>query len=68
MVTAPSASDRVVIVGAGLAGANVAVTLREEGYRGRIALLGDEAMPPFGRPPRCRRRIFGAAQVLVAGR
>ena len=27
------------------------MTLREEGHRGRIALLGDEATLPFGRPP-----------------
>jgi NADH dehydrogenase FAD-containing subunit len=41
----------VVIVGAGLAGGNAAVTLREEGWRGRIVLLGAEPGIPFGRPP-----------------
>jgi 3-phenylpropionate/trans-cinnamate dioxygenase ferredoxin reductase subunit len=41
----------VVIVGAGLAGGNAAVTLRQEGWRGRIVLLGAEAGIPFGRPP-----------------
>src|SRR5215472_13451837 len=33
--------DRVVIVGAGLAGGTAAVTLRGEGYRGSIVLIGD---------------------------
>ncbi|HEX4754248.1 MAG TPA: FAD-dependent oxidoreductase [Candidatus Dormibacteraeota bacterium] len=50
---------RVVIIGAGLAGANVAVTLREEGHRGRIALLGDEPTPPLGRPPLSKTYLRG---------
>src|SRR6476659_1975651 len=41
----------VVIVGAGLAGGNAAITLRQEGWRGRILLLGSELGVPFGRPP-----------------
>ena len=40
-----------VIVGSGLAGGNAAVTLREEGFKGRIVLVGREAGVPFGRPP-----------------
>ncbi len=41
----------IVIVGGGLAGGNAAVTLREEGYRDRVALIGREPGVPFGRPP-----------------
>jgi 3-phenylpropionate/trans-cinnamate dioxygenase ferredoxin reductase subunit len=41
----------IVIVGGGLAGGNAAVTLREEGYQGRIALVSREVGVPFGRPP-----------------
>ena len=41
----------IVIVGAGLAGGNAAVTLREEGFKGRVALIGREPGVPFGRPP-----------------
>ena len=41
----------IVIVGGGLAGGNAAVTLREEGYRDRVTLVGREAGVPFGRPP-----------------
>ena len=40
-----------VIVGSGLAGGNAAVTLREEGFEGRIVLIGREPGVPFGRPP-----------------
>jgi len=43
--------ERIVIVGAGLAGANTAVALREEGFRGPVVLIGDEPGVPFGRPP-----------------
>jgi 3-phenylpropionate/trans-cinnamate dioxygenase ferredoxin reductase subunit len=49
----------VAIIGAGLAGANVAVTLREEGHRGRITLLGDEPTPPLGRPPLSKGYLRG---------
>jgi 3-phenylpropionate/trans-cinnamate dioxygenase ferredoxin reductase subunit len=41
----------IVIVGTGLAGGNAAVTLREEGFKGRILLIGREPGVPFGRPP-----------------
>jgi len=49
----------VVIVGAGLAGGNAAVTLREEGWRGRIVLLGAEPGIPFGRPPLSKTYLRG---------
>jgi 3-phenylpropionate/trans-cinnamate dioxygenase ferredoxin reductase subunit len=41
----------IVIVGAGLAGGNAAATLREEGFAGRVVLIGREPGIPFGRPP-----------------
>ena len=41
----------IVIVGGGVAGGNAAVTLREEGFAGRVVLIGDEPGVPFGRPP-----------------
>jgi 3-phenylpropionate/trans-cinnamate dioxygenase ferredoxin reductase subunit len=49
----------VVIVGAGLAGGHAAVTLREEGWRGRIVLLGAEPGIPFGRPPLSKTYLRG---------
>jgi 3-phenylpropionate/trans-cinnamate dioxygenase ferredoxin reductase subunit len=41
----------IVIVGGGMAGGNAAVTLRQEGFRGRVALISREPGIPFGRPP-----------------
>src|SRR5258708_16599990 len=49
----------VVIVGTGLAGGNAAVTLRQEGWRGRIVLLGSEPTIPFGRPPLSKTYLRG---------
>lgn len=49
----------VVIVGAGMAGGNAAVTLRDEGWRGRIILLGREPGIPFGRPPLSKTFLRG---------
>jgi 3-phenylpropionate/trans-cinnamate dioxygenase ferredoxin reductase subunit len=48
-----------VIVGTGLAGGNAAVTLREEGWHGRIVMLGDEPGIPFGRPPLSKTYMRG---------
>src|SRR5260370_20288415 len=48
-----------VIVGTGLAGGNAAVTLREEGWRGRIVMLGNEPGIPFGRPPLSKTFLRG---------
>jgi 3-phenylpropionate/trans-cinnamate dioxygenase ferredoxin reductase subunit len=44
-------SGPIVILGGGMAGGNAAVTLRNEGFRGRIELISGEPGVPFGRPP-----------------
>ncbi len=41
----------VVIVGAGMAGAQAAMALRTKGYEGPVTLVGDETHPPYQRPP-----------------
>ncbi|MGC8472626.1 MAG: FAD-dependent oxidoreductase, partial [Acidimicrobiales bacterium] len=46
-----SSTRTFVIVGASLAGAKAAETLRAEGFDGRVVLLGDEARRPYERPP-----------------
>jgi 3-phenylpropionate/trans-cinnamate dioxygenase ferredoxin reductase subunit len=46
-----SGSGPIVIVGGGMAGGNAAVTLRQEGFRGRLVLISREPGVPFGRPP-----------------
>lgn len=43
--------QQFVIVGAGLAGAKAAEALRDEGFGGRILLIGNEAELPYTRPP-----------------
>jgi 3-phenylpropionate/trans-cinnamate dioxygenase ferredoxin reductase subunit len=43
--------QRIVIVGASLAGATAAATLRDEGFDGEIRLIGAESQPPYNRPP-----------------
>jgi 3-phenylpropionate/trans-cinnamate dioxygenase ferredoxin reductase subunit len=45
------AGQAIVIIGGGLAGGNAAVTLREEGFAGRVVLVSREPGIPFGRPP-----------------
>ena len=48
-----------VIVGASLAGAIAAQTLREEGFTGRITLIGDEPHRPYERPPLSKGYLLG---------
>lgn len=54
--TGPS---RFVIVGASLAGASAALCLREEGFDGRIILIGEEDALPYERPPLSKRFLRG---------
>ena len=50
----------ITIVGAGLAGATAAQTLRAEGYDGRIVLLGSELHRPYERPPLSKGYLQGS--------
>ena len=52
---------RIVIVGASLAGASAAVTLRELGYAGELTLIGEEAERPYERPPLSKAVLIGDA-------
>ncbi|HWH27168.1 MAG TPA: FAD-dependent oxidoreductase [Pseudolysinimonas sp.] len=49
-----------VIVGSGQAGLQVAATLRQNGYDGRIVLIGDEPSLPYQRPPLSKKYLLGA--------
>jgi 3-phenylpropionate/trans-cinnamate dioxygenase ferredoxin reductase subunit len=51
--------DPYVIVGAGLAGAKAAETLRAEGFDGPVTLLGDEEEVPYERPPLSKGYLLG---------
>jgi 3-phenylpropionate/trans-cinnamate dioxygenase ferredoxin reductase subunit len=48
-----------VIVGASLAGATAATTLRKEGFDGRIVLIGDETELPYERPELSKGYLTG---------
>lgn len=60
----PSAEDAgVVVVGAGLAAANVVESLRDRGYAGPVTLVGDEEDRPYERPPLSKGYLQGAAEI-----
>jgi 3-phenylpropionate/trans-cinnamate dioxygenase ferredoxin reductase component len=52
----------VAIVGAGHAGAQAAIQLRQLGYSGSIALIGAEAEPPYERPPLSKDYLAGGRE------
>ena len=54
-----STPQTIVIVGASLAGAKAAETLRVEGFDGRILLVGDEDVRPYERPPLSKAYLRG---------
>ena len=67
----PQSTRTFVIVGASLAGAKAAETLRTEGFDGRVVLIGDEARRPYERPPLSKEYLraekdFDAAAVHPA--
>ena len=58
----PATSDHIMIVGASLAGAKAAETLRTEGFEGDIMLIGDEPLRPYERPPLSKWYLQGEAE------
>ena len=61
-----TSTDRVVIVGASLAGANVARTLRGEGFDGAVTLVGEEFHVPYERPPLSKGFLRGQEPIEAA--
>ena len=55
-------STAYVIVGASLAGAKAAQTLREEGFGGPIMLIGQETERPYERPPLSKDYLLDKAE------
>lgn len=55
--------ESVVIVGAGQAGMQIAITLRDEGFRGEVTLIGAEPHSPYQRPPLSKAYLAGTADV-----
>jgi 3-phenylpropionate/trans-cinnamate dioxygenase ferredoxin reductase subunit len=56
------AGPTFVIVGASLGGARAAEALRDEGFDGRIVLIGAEAHRPYERPPLSKDYLQGRAE------
>ena len=48
-----------IIAGAGHAGGQTAISLRQAGYEGRIVVCGDEPVPPYQRPPLSKKYLSG---------
>ncbi|MEU3842642.1 FAD-dependent oxidoreductase [Streptomyces sp. NPDC028635] len=57
-----SAARRVVVVGAGMAGVQTAVALRERGFTGTVTLIGAEPHQPYDRPPLSKAVLLGTAE------
>lgn len=53
---------RAVIVGAGMAGVQTAVALRELGFTGTVTLIGAEPHQPYDRPPLSKAILLGKAE------
>jgi len=49
----------VVVVGAGQAGSSCVAKLRNSGFEGQITLIGEEAVPPYQRPPLSKAYLLG---------
>ena len=49
----------VVIAGAGQAGFQTAASLRQDGFAGRIVIIGDEPGLPYQRPPLSKAYLMG---------
>ncbi|WP_116244201.1 NAD(P)/FAD-dependent oxidoreductase [Nocardiopsis sp. FIRDI 009] len=55
----PDTLKDIVIVGAGMAGLHAAEALREQGFDGRLTLVGEEPYRPYSRPPLSKEVLTG---------
>src|SRR5262245_54197576 len=53
------AQPTIAIIGAGQAGFQVAVSLHELHYAGRVVIVGDEPHAPYQRPPLSKNYLLG---------
>ncbi|MEE1793183.1 FAD-dependent oxidoreductase [Streptomyces sp. BE308] len=60
--SARQSARRVVVVGAGMAGVQTAVALRERGFTGPVVLIGAEPHQPYDRPPLSKAVLLGKAE------
>lgn len=52
----------MVVVGAGMAGVQTAVALREQGFAGDVTVIGAEPHQPYDRPPLSKAVLLGKAE------
>jgi 3-phenylpropionate/trans-cinnamate dioxygenase ferredoxin reductase component len=62
----PADTPTVAIIGAGLAGFQVAAALREFKFEGRVLLIGEEPHRPYQRPPLSKAYLLGAEESTLA--
>lgn len=55
----PTQQQTCLIIGASHAGAQLATSLRKEGWLGRIVVIGDESALPYHRPPLSKALLMG---------
>ncbi|MEM5469079.1 NAD(P)/FAD-dependent oxidoreductase [Celeribacter marinus] len=51
--------SQFIVIGAGQAGQSIVTKLRAKGFDGKITLIGDEAAPPYQRPPLSKSYLLG---------
>jgi 3-phenylpropionate/trans-cinnamate dioxygenase ferredoxin reductase component len=54
--------SHIVVIGAGQAGAALVARLRSGGHDGEITLIGEEAAPPYQRPPLSKAYLMGGME------
>jgi 3-phenylpropionate/trans-cinnamate dioxygenase ferredoxin reductase subunit len=52
-------SKHFVVIGAGQAAVQTLHSARQHGFEGRISIVGDEAFPPYQRPPLSKKYLAG---------
>jgi 3-phenylpropionate/trans-cinnamate dioxygenase ferredoxin reductase component len=57
-----TAPDRIVVLGAGQAGAQAVDALRRRGFKGALTLIGAEDSLPYQRPPLSKKYLAGALE------
>lgn len=60
------AAASILVIGAGEAGARAAMALRENGFSGRVTILGEETHRPYERPPLSKAALTDADEPQAA--
>lgn len=55
--------SHIVVIGAGQAGASLVARLRNDGFDGKITLIGAEPHPPYQRPPLSKAYLLGEMEM-----